>query len=354
MTVYVKGIPLEIPGGPPGPDGNPVGTIISFMGTSAPDGYLICDGQVYNKTEYPALFDHFASSFGSSSYFGGDGVTTFAVPDMRNLFLRGYHGDSEALSGDIGSKQEGTQHVNVVGRGMPMGATIGLWGEPQDDNPYFPSSVDKYINGGYKTYYGSGFSVDEYSFDSPSKSEKYTSRPDNMGVLFCIKAVRSLSSSYSNGDIQIDDTLVTSDSGVLGVATPVRGVTKSEFSALPESKKNGLVIITDEPSSGCTESVDYSTDEKAIGTWVDGKTLYQKTFIGNFVNGTTLLSGIETMASIQGILYNDEGDNYSFPYKYSSSTAQLKRSGNSFVMTISSNLAGWPYIITVQYTKVYG
>lgn len=39
-------------------DSTPVGTIISYMGTSAPKHYLMCDG-----------------------------TTTFAVPDLRNDFL---------------------------------------------------------------------------------------------------------------------------------------------------------------------------------------------------------------------------------------------------------------------------
>ena len=32
--------------------GNPVGTIISYFGESAPDGYLKCDGATYNKADY--------------------------------------------------------------------------------------------------------------------------------------------------------------------------------------------------------------------------------------------------------------------------------------------------------------
>lgn len=34
---------------------NPTGTIISYMGNHAPEGYLICDGSVYNIKDYPQL-----------------------------------------------------------------------------------------------------------------------------------------------------------------------------------------------------------------------------------------------------------------------------------------------------------
>ena len=61
---------------------NPPGTILPFGGTVAPAGYLMCDGQAYPKTTYPAL----ALVVGTA--FGGDG-TTFRVPDLRGRLLRG-------------------------------------------------------------------------------------------------------------------------------------------------------------------------------------------------------------------------------------------------------------------------
>lgn len=105
----------SIPAGSGGGDGSPVGTVISYMGKTAPTGYLICDGTVKNVSAYPELAQHIKTQFGSSNYFGGNGTTTFAVPDMRNLFLRGYHGSTTALSGNIGAKQEGTVFPNVYG-----------------------------------------------------------------------------------------------------------------------------------------------------------------------------------------------------------------------------------------------
>lgn len=80
--------------GPSGPDGSPIGTIISFMGKNAPKDYLICDGGVYNISDYPHLASFIQKQFQTINYFGGDGTTTFAVPDMRNLFLSGWSADT--------------------------------------------------------------------------------------------------------------------------------------------------------------------------------------------------------------------------------------------------------------------
>ena len=111
MRIYADGTMVEVLGerGPAGPDGNPIGTVISFMGSAAPEDYLVCDGGVHNIAEYPDLAEFFQKQFGEANHFGGDGETNFAVPDLRNLFLRGYHGEAdEQLSGEIGEKQAGT------------------------------------------------------------------------------------------------------------------------------------------------------------------------------------------------------------------------------------------------------
>lgn len=82
-------------------DRAPVGTVISitsqksgdFTGATTPTGvyppnsdYLVCDGVVKNITAYPQLANYFESAYGSKNYFGGDGTTTFALPDFSADF----------------------------------------------------------------------------------------------------------------------------------------------------------------------------------------------------------------------------------------------------------------------------
>lgn len=55
--------------------GNPVGTIIMFSGTTAPEGYFSCNGGIYDVVDNPNLFAVLGSN---------------RVPDMRGLFVRGY------------------------------------------------------------------------------------------------------------------------------------------------------------------------------------------------------------------------------------------------------------------------
>ena len=52
---------------------------------TAPSGYLKANGAAVSRTVYKALFDAIGVTFG-----GGDGSTTFNVPDLRNEFIRGW------------------------------------------------------------------------------------------------------------------------------------------------------------------------------------------------------------------------------------------------------------------------
>lgn len=66
---------------------SPVGQIADFH--TVPNGWLRCDGSTYNISEYPALF----AAVGTK--YGGDGKTTFAVPNLHRKFREGTTTDSE-------------------------------------------------------------------------------------------------------------------------------------------------------------------------------------------------------------------------------------------------------------------
>jgi microcystin-dependent protein len=56
----------------------PAGTVVAFVGTDVPDGWLPCDGSPVSRSLYPALFSAISTAWGS-----GDGSTTFNLPDLR-------------------------------------------------------------------------------------------------------------------------------------------------------------------------------------------------------------------------------------------------------------------------------
>lgn len=185
MKIVIDGQEVELPGGSggDGSGGNPVGTVISFLGLTAPAGYLVCDGTEYEITAYPALADFFRQQFGSANHFGGDGTHTFSVPDMRNLFLRGYHGTAEEqLSGEVAERQEATESPSLII------SRDNIFGYSRDDDQYHQEVYPDTVIIKPSVYYTAG--QVKGSFDAP-RIYSYTARPVNMAVLYCIKATRS-------------------------------------------------------------------------------------------------------------------------------------------------------------------
>ncbi len=70
------------------------GTIIDYAGTSAPAGYLNCDGSNIGRTTYAPLFNAIGTTWGV-----GDGSTTFNLPDLRRHITMGSGGT--AVSGPL-------------------------------------------------------------------------------------------------------------------------------------------------------------------------------------------------------------------------------------------------------------
>jgi len=65
----------------------PPGTVLPFAGANAPAGFLLCDGSAVSRTEYAELFAVIGTTWGA-----GNGSTTFNLPDLRGVFLRGVDG----------------------------------------------------------------------------------------------------------------------------------------------------------------------------------------------------------------------------------------------------------------------
>ena len=62
----------------------PTGTVAYIAASSAPGGWLKCNGAAVSRTTYAALFAAIGTTFGA-----GDGSTTFKLPDLRGEFVRG-------------------------------------------------------------------------------------------------------------------------------------------------------------------------------------------------------------------------------------------------------------------------
>lgn len=67
-----------------------VGMIASFAMSSAPSGWLVCNGAEYAIADYGDLHTAIGTTWGAlTNGSGGAGSTHFVVPDLQGAFLRG-------------------------------------------------------------------------------------------------------------------------------------------------------------------------------------------------------------------------------------------------------------------------
>ncbi len=150
------------------------------MGSATPpDGYLACDGSIYKISEYPKLAEQFKDGFGTYNYYGGDGTTTFAVPDLRGEFLRGtgLNATTGFTGADVGTHIDGTQ-IPEFWKGS---GTLQITG---NDGSTINYSMDA-KNGAFGPY--STYDVYNRSRTTDGHAGQGYVRPTNTSVLYCIK-----------------------------------------------------------------------------------------------------------------------------------------------------------------------
>ena len=113
--------------------------MFAFGTRGAPNGWQACDGSLLPISEYDALFALIGTTY------GGDGQTTFAVPDLRGR-LPIHQGQGPGLSNYVMGQMAGTENVTLLTTQMPihthtMVATTGAATSLTPGNTLLPGSV---------------------------------------------------------------------------------------------------------------------------------------------------------------------------------------------------------------------
>lgn len=112
-------------------------TLPTWMTSCSKVPYLICDGSIFNISSYPGL----GSFLGSK--FGGNGISTFGVPDLQGRYPLNYDGTGVRITVAGGAGFNG-QTMGAVGGGQ--GSTLATSNMP----PYTPagSVSSSFVGGG--------------------------------------------------------------------------------------------------------------------------------------------------------------------------------------------------------------
>lgn len=107
-----------------------LGEIRMFAGNFAPYGWSFCQGQLLPIWEYEALFSLIGTTY------GGDGITTFALPDLRGR-LPVHQGNGYAMG-----QKGGVENVTLTSQQIPphshsLKATTNMADTPSPSNALF-------------------------------------------------------------------------------------------------------------------------------------------------------------------------------------------------------------------------
>ena len=95
----------------------PIGSLVSFAGTTLPNGYLLCDGAEVSISSYPELFAIIGTSYNGSVPLVG--IATFRLPDLRGRMAIGADNMNNGISVPL----------------LPSGATSGTTTLDKDGIP---------------------------------------------------------------------------------------------------------------------------------------------------------------------------------------------------------------------------
>lgn len=84
-----------------------LGEIRRFPYAAVPDGWVVCEGQVLEISEYTELYSLL------NGYYGGNGSTTFALPDLRGRTPTGTS-DSNVIGTTGGGSGTSASYLTLV------------------------------------------------------------------------------------------------------------------------------------------------------------------------------------------------------------------------------------------------
>ncbi|WPU97009.1 tail fiber protein [Mucilaginibacter sabulilitoris] len=90
-----------------------LGTVLMFAGNFAPRGWALCNGQLLSIAQNSALFSLLGTTY------GGDGITTFALPNLQGRAPI-HWGQSPGLTNRVIGEASGSENVTLINTQMPQ------------------------------------------------------------------------------------------------------------------------------------------------------------------------------------------------------------------------------------------
>ena len=192
-----------------------------------------------------------------------------------------------------------------------------------------------------------------YNLEKPDSTDDFKDFRSNYNSNMDI-----IDANLGGGGGNVDDVLVNGVSVVDGnhdaQITSYKEVTQAEYDALPATKlTDGIAYFIKDAGGGGggSSSHNYSTTEQVIGTWIDGKPLYEKSFYlpsTITINNSSWTSSGVSISDIKNIVDGEMNRNgtqkFACSFRATNSVIEIQTYFNGAQCNTDS-------VVTLQYTK---
>lgn len=148
----------------------------------APRGWALCNGQILPISQYEALFQLLGTTF------GGDGSSTFGLPDLRSrvpIHVGKSQGTSEYALGQVG----GSENIALTAQQIPIHSHVALCVNNTPGNSKTPTNTSVWARTGSEQLYSTsapGQAMLNPTFTATGRSKPHENRQPILAVNFII------------------------------------------------------------------------------------------------------------------------------------------------------------------------
>lgn len=309
-------------------DGLPIGSIIQYSTTTAPDGYLYCDGSYVSTTTYSQLFAVTGHRYSTFTVAGSPAV--FQLPDFRGMFARG--ADPTAVR-DTDFRVVGSTQTDTMQGHRHSGSETSVY---YRSSPYQAALVPS--SGGASS--ATGGPITDGTNGTPRTGLE--TRPENIAVAFMIKYGHVGTVAISSSSLLIGGAnTFTGDNTFTGSVTAATGVFTSSVTAAafhgPLTGAASLnVLKAGDTMTGQLTTISSMTAQHLMLNQTPNPSL---TFRGNNENNGGLIQYLQSDGDLAWKLWHNPSladDLYLYSYLDGLRAVQAwKQNGNVGVGTVS-------------------
>lgn len=157
-----------------------LGEIMLFASNFAPRGWVECDGRLLDIASYEALFNIIGTTY------GGDGFSTFGVPDLRGRCIIS-QGTGPGLSSRVIGEVLGAESVALTANQLPGHTHNAIATSAAADTPTLAQRLPAVAESpAYATFNNAPIELASSAVSNAGGSQPHNNRQPSLALTYCI------------------------------------------------------------------------------------------------------------------------------------------------------------------------